>query len=326
MCLYSRFTRNKKYVPNKKNGGKPPKAADPRLLLVPIGCGQCEECRQQLANNWRVRFNEELKTDKTAIMVNLTFSEEKLNWYREITSGKDEYKHDTNAATAAIRLFLERWRKKTKKSVKHWLITELGHEGTERIHLHGLIFTTNPKLIEEKWQNGWVKLGTFVNQKTINYIIKYITKIDTKHKNYVGKIHCSAGIGKTYIKKELDTETGEIKKLGEGYTFNKYQDNGRTKEYYRTKEGYKLQLPMYYRNKLFSEQERERLWLEKMDKKERYIKGTVYKVTNKEEEKTWLNALLTAQKDNEKHGNPHINWNVEKYLDTWDKIRKEKSV
>ena len=52
--------------------------------------------------------------------------------------------------TKAIRLCLERIRKHTGKSVKHWFITELGHNGTERIHLHGIVWGIgNDKKITE---------------------------------------------------------------------------------------------------------------------------------------------------------------------------------
>ena len=96
----------------------------------------------------------------------------------------------------AVRRFLERWRKKYKKSVKHWLVTELGHQGTERIHLHGIIFTKETsETIQNIWKYGNIWVGTFVNTKTINYIIKYITKIDEDHKGFKSIILSSAGIG-----------------------------------------------------------------------------------------------------------------------------------
>ena len=47
-------------------------------------------------------------------------------------------------------------RKRTKKSIRHWLVTELGHEGTERIHLHGIIFTEEPEIIETDWKYGYL--------------------------------------------------------------------------------------------------------------------------------------------------------------------------
>ena len=73
----------------------------------------------------------------------------------------------------------------------------MGHQGTERIHLHGIIFTTEPnETIIERWGYGNVWIGKYVNEKTINYIIKYISKIDNDHKEYNSKILCTAGIGK----------------------------------------------------------------------------------------------------------------------------------
>ena len=45
---------------------------------------------------------------------------------------------ENETAKTAIRLFLERWRKKYGRSTKHWFITELGHDNTERLHLHGI--------------------------------------------------------------------------------------------------------------------------------------------------------------------------------------------
>ena len=95
---------------------------------------------------------------------------------------------ENELATLAVRRFLERWRKKHKISVKHWLVTELGHEGTERIHLHGIIWHDNVLDIKEIWKYGIVWIGDYVNEKTINYIIKYINKIDLDHKGYESKI------------------------------------------------------------------------------------------------------------------------------------------
>ena len=58
MCLYPTLIRNKKYTPNKKNGGHVDYSEfingtkDVRTLAVPIGCGRCMECRQQKARDW----------------------------------------------------------------------------------------------------------------------------------------------------------------------------------------------------------------------------------------------------------------------------------
>ena len=47
MCLYPKLILNRKYLPNKKNGGIPPKCPDERLRYVTAACGKCYECRKQ---------------------------------------------------------------------------------------------------------------------------------------------------------------------------------------------------------------------------------------------------------------------------------------
>ena len=151
MCLYPILIKNRKYTPNKKNGGNVPECKDERTLSVPVGCGKCIECRKQKARQWQVRLHEEIKSDNTGKFVTLSFSEESLYLLSERINSKEANK----TAKEAVRLFRKRWEKKFKKSIKHWLIPELGHNNTERLHLHGLLFTTESKeTIEKLWNYG----------------------------------------------------------------------------------------------------------------------------------------------------------------------------
>jgi hypothetical protein len=244
MCLYPKLIFNQKYKSNKKNGGVIPTVLDERTLYVPVGCGKCIECMKQKARQWQIRLQEDIKEYNNYHMVTLTFDEYYLNkftWELKKQMTPDKIL-ENEIATRAVRLFLERWRKHHKKSIRHFLITELGHENTERIHIHGLLHTKTPDIISDFWQYGIVHVGNYVNNKTINYIIKYITKIDNKHKGYKPKILCSAGLGSNYINK--------FNKLKHRYQGDK------TIEYYQTPIS-KIQLPIYYKNKLFTEEERE---------------------------------------------------------------------
>lgn len=263
MCLYPRLLPNKKYLPNKKNGYNPPAMEDERVKLVPIKCGKCMECMAAEKNKWSIRLKEEIKVNNNGKFVTLTFSEKSLvNLTNDLQIQSDNYYITcNNIATLAVRRFLERWRKKYKKSVRHWLITELGQNKTERIHLHGILFTDiKTEIISEIWAYGHIWVGKYVNERTINYIVKYVSKTDLKHKNYKPKILCSKGIGANY------TENTHIKNK------HKYNEN-ETKEFYTDKKGYKTNLPIYYRNKLFTEEEREKLWIHKLDTNIRYIGG-----------------------------------------------------
>lgn len=312
MCLYPRIIKNRKYTANKKNGGVIPAVLDERTTLVPVGCGNCMECKKQKSREWSVRLQEEIRSNKNGKFVTMTFSEESIIELGKDIKGLGGYNYDNEIATKGVRRFLERWRKKYKKSVRHWLITELGQTKTERIHIHGIIWSDKKEEIKKIWKYGNVWIGDYVNNKTINYIVKYVNKIDKKHKEYNSKILTSKGIGSGYIER-YDSKT------------NKY-NNEKTKETYTTREGVKLALPIYYRNKIYSEEEKEKLWIEKLDKEERYINGI--KINIKENDEEYYKVLEEERKKNKKlgFGNNEINWERRKYENERRNIIKMKRI
>lgn len=287
MCLFPKLIKNPKYIPNKKNGYSAPPITDQRTLYVPIGCGNCIECRKKKSKEWQTRLQEEYKEfGKIMHFVTLTFSEESL------IKLCDEFKmtESNYIATKAVRRWLERYRKKHKKSIKHFLITELGTEDghSERIHLHGIIWSNDIDETLSHWKYGKTDIGDYCNERTINYIVKYITKIDQKHKNYKSIILSSPGIGRIFIEKPFSLQC-------------KY--NGKdTQEYIRNSKGSKMQLPIYYRNYLYTEKEREKLWLNKLDKQERFILGKKYNYKTEEDIKKFNRILKNVQKWNNNIG------------------------
>ena len=193
MCLYPKLIKNKKYEPNKENGGQVPSLNDERTLYVPVGCQNCIECDKQKRTHWRTRLLEEVKHNtQKGYFITLTFSDEnykelhnkvtnELNdKLKETTDNKEieklntkktGYNLDNAIAARATRLFLERWRKKYKKSLRHWLITEIGHNGTENIHMHGIIWTDSEKIktLAEIWNYGyiWTEINATKKKKTM---------------------------------------------------------------------------------------------------------------------------------------------------------------
>ena len=61
MCLYPKLIKNRKYIANKKNGGNIPPVNDLRVLMVPVGCGKCIECKKQKSREWSIRLQEEIR-------------------------------------------------------------------------------------------------------------------------------------------------------------------------------------------------------------------------------------------------------------------------
>lgn len=280
MCLYPRLIKNPKYKRTKKNGGIIPPVTDQRVQYVPVGCNTCLECRKQNMRNWQIRLTEDIKEHKNGKFVTLTFNTKSLVKLLDDNPHIQElkgYDADNAIATRAMRLFLERWRKKYKKSLRHFFVTELGHGQTEHIHLHGIVWCDDISELEKIWSYGFVwcgdmineKLQNYVNARTIGYIVKYINKMDAMHLNYKPIILTSAGIGRIYA------TSGRIR-------MNRYLGK-KTSEYYRTETGHKLALPIYYRNKIYSDREREQLWLMKLDKNERWVCGEKVDLTKGEE-------------------------------------------
>lgn len=297
---------NKKYLPNDKNEGIVPEMPiigtdpegkpiyDERVLYVNVPCGQCIECRKQKARNWQVRLQEELKCWTKAYFITLTFDPGQLAKLLNKT-GLTE----CNAAAAyAVRHSLERYRKDHGKSLRHWYITELGHEGTERIHLHGIIFTCRELEFVKTdkddfykwkyWKYGMVYVGKFCNEMTINYIVKYMHKIDEDHKGFIGQVLASPGIGRSYMEKP------GIKNLLQ------YRPN-ETIDTYRLPNGARVKLPKYYSNKALSEEERELKWREFMDSKQESVMGNNYYPENIGNS-TMANVVEKAQDKNKEYG------------------------
>lgn len=315
MCLYPQLIINPKYKPNGKNGGNIPPMTDPRVKWVPIGCQDCMECRKKKAREWQVRLYEDLKTHTNGKFVTFTLSnEDYADLYSEIPPEIDGMERENAIATLAVRYFLERWRKKYKTSLRHWLVTELGHEGTKNIHIHGIIWTNEDlKEVERKWQFGFMWKGklikgrtreqdkwvNYVNEKTVSYIIKYVNKLDYENKSFKSVILTSPGIGGAYHK-----------------SFNAKSNAYRaeqTRETYRTKTGHQISIPIYWRNKIYTDEQREKLWIQKLNKQERWVCGEKVKVHKSEEDYYKLLEYYRAKNTQLGYGDGTLSWDREQY-------------
>lgn len=284
MCLYPKLIKNPKYRATKKNGGVIPPISDERLTYVPIGCQECFECRKKKMREWQVRMLEDVRHNKNGQFITLTFSDQSIAELAQEIKGLSGYNLDNKIATIAMRRWMERWRWHHKKSLRHWFVTELGHKGTENIHMHGIVWPEKKmqtleakKILTEHWQYGHIWVGTYVNESTVNYITKYVNKQDKQHKLYKPIILTSAGIGSGYIKRPEALH-------------NKFA-NDTTRDYYRTRTGHKVALPIYYRNKLYTEEEREQLWLIKLNQEKRYVGGIEIDVSTEEGLNNYFKAV-----------------------------------
>lgn len=251
MCLYTKLIRNPRYVSNRKNNYNPPKCTDQRKLWIWAKCGRCIECRKERKREWVLRLEQEYKHDPNAIFVTLTLNDDSIH-----DLGK--HKNPNDICTLAMRRFLERIRKEKGKSVKHWAVTELGEE-KGRIHLHGL-FWCEKSLIEKHWKYGYVYIGTYVGLKTIRYITKYMLKQNNNDKYFIGKVLCSKGIGQIYCSTWNNQKRHKFR-------------GSNTQTQVVLENGAKIPLPVYWKRKLFTDEERDELFSINLDKNIVYIHG-----------------------------------------------------
>lgn len=313
MCLFTKFIINPRVKKAYKEGNAKEvikNLKNENMYMVPVTCGECIECRKRLSMDWTVRLNYEIQENKNGKFMTMTFSNEALDELYETTkeyrklykmTGLKKYKLPKGVhgiTTLAIRRFTERWRTFHKETIRHWLITELGHEETERIHIHGIIFTDKTiEEIEERWMYGWCddgskKGGGYVNGRTIGYITKYITKIDKDHPGFRGKIYASKGIGREFYKDKHNMY------------YSRYQGPEKTNDHIKLQNGRKIGMPMYYKIKTYSEEERAELWDAKIKKGDAFVLGQKIRggYSSKKGEKELEAALRHARRINVRKG------------------------
>ena len=296
MCLNPRLIRNKRFLPNKSNDFDPPECDDERKRWVPIGCQLCIECRKKKANSWRVRIMEEIKNNRGGVFVTLSLSDESIDKL-QIDNNMDA----NDVATQAVRYFLERVRAAYGVSIKHIFFTELGQHSTQRIHLHGIVWYRhlfNDKEFTKLWKYGNIYFGSFCNERTGNYIVKYITKSDPLHKEFYSKCLCSKGIGLGY----MDSSASKR---------NSFSDKD-TKDYYRLNNGFKVQLPDYYRHKIYTDEERDILWTNKLDEECRFVMGHKIDVSTPEGMDNYESARKYHSNIDMRNGNLQLKYQFNK--------------
>ena len=291
MCKNKIIIKNKRYQPTKKNGYTKETPRDGRLSYIEIPCGECKECKKKRKEMWRLRIENELLDSKSAIFFTGTFSDESIENIKKQYGVKEE----NDIATKANRLFLERLRKKYNIKLTHWCITELGSENG-RIHIHGIFFikeNQDIKYIKDKikreWNFGWNYLGYVDQGKTINYVTKYMLKENENFKKFKPKVLASQKIGVGFIERnkrfyKYKEKNGEI----EANTKMEYLD------------GRETYLIKYYKEKLYTTEERENILLSILDENKRRINSRIFKGYDLETELEYNRFLIQERAETER--------------------------
>lgn len=222
-----------------------------------LPCGKCEACRNSDAICWRVRLKEEFYSSRNAYFITLTYDDSKLNFARCKHESID-YGFFPIVNKPDIQKFFKRFRKifsdyykYQEEKFKYFLVSEYGPT-TFRPHYHAILFNLPDlsvipevqlakitKKLQEIWGNGFIKLDK-CNENRIAYCTKYMA-CETIIPPYLPKPFrlISKGIGISYLDKEERIKWHKK-------DLNCYYPDG----------VYKLRLPRYYKDKIFSEDEK----------------------------------------------------------------------
>lgn len=216
------------YPLNIQKHGQP----DPRVRLE-VPCGKCHICQNNRRTEWTIRLTEEAKEHHKMCFVTLTYDENNLP-YGQYVNTLD--KRD-------LQLFFKRLRKTVSpKKIRYYAVGEYGSKSI-RAHYHALLFgldKDDDETIQKSWQLGNIHIGN-INEKSIKYVTKY----------HVNRGSAPLGSQKEYV--TMSTKPP----IGFGYLSKMAkQHQGVEKPYYQNKQ-FKQRLPRYYKDRLYTKQQRD---------------------------------------------------------------------
>ena len=227
---------------------------DDIVRLIP--CGKCYVCKTKIQNSWFVRLKQEFDSCSSAYFITLTYANEHLKF------------DDTGfpiVCSRDIQLFIKRLRKSIQPfKIRYFLCSEYSPE-LLRPHYHLILFNFPKELdvynhVNSAWKNGFIKLSS-LNDNRIRYVSKYCTTITDLPECLQSRtvrpfIRCSSrpAIGSCFLdKKDL---------------MDYYQ---KTEDPFVMIDGYKYFMPRYYRNKIFSVEQRKFFEQESLREREEYF-------------------------------------------------------
>lgn len=241
---------------------------DTRVVITPDGhgasyavpCGKCPVCKQTRVNQWAFRLGKEDKISSSAYFVTLTYKP------GEITLTENNFK---TLVVADLQNFFKRLRYydepytelvetgddpplpplKIRKysKIKYYAVGEYGSSKRMRPHYHIILFNVRDvSNIRKSWELGIVDIGN-VSGASIKYVLKYMDK--------------PAKVGKHKRDDRLKEFSLMSNGIGESYLTDevvRYFNNNLERNYLTTREGYKVGLPRYYKNRIFGEEDKEK--------------------------------------------------------------------
>lgn len=202
-----------------------------------VPCGKCNFCLGARRADWTFRVLQEYAVSSSAYFLTLTYADEKL------PAGGSLCVEDWQ-------LFMKRLRHKCREKLRYYSVGEYGTE-TDRPHYHSIMFNlpeSKISSIDGVWDKGLVHVGN-VTEASVGYVTKYVVN---RHREYGGReppfavMSRRPGLGAAYLEK-----------------FTRWHREGMRN--FTQVHGKVGRLPRFYKERIFSDIERQRLALESVE-------------------------------------------------------------
>lgn len=244
--------------------------------FVYVPCGKCPACASRRRSEWSFRLFQEVKNAESCYFLTLTYDDEHLPFtYNE--------KYDVDVPTVKkrdVQLFLKRLRFNLRGAkIRYFVVSEYGPK-FYRPHYHMLLFNF-PLILKNKlddyirdaWQNGFVRVDP-VSDGRVNYVTSYC--LDSSflppflNRNFM---LCSRrpALGASY----LDNDSVVKYHLDNMDDFGYIPTSGKVK---------KVRLPRYYRDRILSDEQRNKISLKSREYYDNERKSLLAK------QKQWLKS------------------------------------
>lgn len=238
-----------------------------------LPCGKCAVCITRRASQWSFRLMNHYKHQSNGLFITLTYESPPMTKNGFMTLKKED-----------LQLFFKRLRKINKEKISYYAVGEYGSQ-TERPHYHLIIFNTTEENCNRSWNINGSKIGIVhagtLTEASVGYTLKYLSKPNKipKHAN----------------DDRLKEFSLMSKKIGANYLTPAmilwHKNDLDNRMYVPLKQGQKISLPRYYKDKIYTQEERQQI--AKVSKKR--TEETIKKLEELHGENFELNQLNTIQ-------------------------------
>lgn len=270
---------------------------------TPLPCGRCERCSKRRVSAWSFRLMKQFEQSYSAYFITLTYASPPMTRNGFMTL----VKKDVQDWMMRLR---EHDRDHGDRKIRYYMVGEYGSIG-DRPHYHAIVFDINCPAIKlgeqagkayyhiqsiaDSWKLGTTFIGA-VADASVGYTLKYVSK---PHRIPVHN--------RDDRQKEFSLMS---KKMGLNYlspaVIQWHKDNLYERMFVPLKDGKKIAMPRYYKDKLYSDIERSRILahakkdLAKKDKEQRDKDGDRHEELKHARAKQAIRRQTLTSKKNDK--------------------------